>query len=136
MSDGFQQSPMQRTVVAHIDYSRAYDKVRIDALLMKMSQKGIPSHMVRLMHAWQFNRLTWMSFDGAKSRSVTLKQGVQLGSFQSSLLFYTDDLASAIGAPQVSLFADNVAVSTQETDLERATSKLQVVIDAATSWNM
>ena len=32
---------MKRTVVALINYSRAYDKVWRDALLMKMSQKGI-----------------------------------------------------------------------------------------------
>ena len=37
ISDGFQQSPMQCTVVALIDYSRAYDKVWRDALFMKMS---------------------------------------------------------------------------------------------------
>ena len=39
-SDRPQQSSMQRTVVALTDYSRAYDKVWRDALLMKMSQKA------------------------------------------------------------------------------------------------
>ena len=36
--DGFQQSPMQRTIVALINYSRACDYVWRDALLMTMSQ--------------------------------------------------------------------------------------------------
>ena len=39
ISDGFRQSPMQRTVVALIDYSRAYDNVWRDALFMKTSRK-------------------------------------------------------------------------------------------------
>ena len=39
ISDGLQQSQMQRTVVAIIDYPMAYDKVWRDASLMKMSQK-------------------------------------------------------------------------------------------------
>ena len=45
-SDECQQSLMQHTVVALIDYSRAYDKVWRDALLMKLSQKGTPCHIV------------------------------------------------------------------------------------------
>ena len=80
ISDGSQQSPMQHTVVALIDYSRAYDKVWRDALLMKMSHKGIPSHVVRWIQAWLSNRLTWVTFDGARSQTVTLKQGIQQGS--------------------------------------------------------
>ena len=68
---------------------------------------------------------------------MTYKQGVPRGSVLSPLLFlfYIDDLASAVGAPQVSLFADDVAVWTQDTDLERVTSKQQKGIDAVTSWS-
>ena len=46
----------------------------------------------------------------------------QRGNFLSD---QTDDLASAVGDPHVSLFADDVAVWMQDTDLERTTSKLQ-----------
>ena len=97
LSDGFQPSPMQRTVLALIDYSRAYDKVWKDALLKKMSQKGIPSHMVWRIQARLSNRLIWVTFDGVRSRTMTLKQGVPHGSVLSGLLFYIDDLVSAVG---------------------------------------
>ena len=60
ISDGFQQYPIQRIVVALIDYARACDKVWRDALLMKMSQKGISSHMVRWIKALLSIRLTWV----------------------------------------------------------------------------
>ena len=101
ISDGFQQSPVQRTVVALIDYSRTYDKVWRDALLMKMSQKGIRCDMVLWIQAWLSNRLTWVTFDGVRSRTVTLKHGVPHGSVLSPLLFifYVDDLASTVGVP-------------------------------------
>ena len=72
ISEGLQQSPMQRTVVALVDYSRAYDKVWRDALLMEMSQKGIPSHMLRCIQALLSNRQTWVIFNGVRSRTVTL----------------------------------------------------------------
>ena len=75
------------------------------------------------------------TFDGVRSRTVTLKQGVPQGSILSPLLFlfYITDLAFAIGVPQVSLFADDVVEWTQETYLERVVSKLQKGLDAVIS---
>ena len=52
---------------ALIHYSRAFDKVWRDALLMKMSQKDIPSHMVRWVQAWLSVGLAWVKFDGVRS---------------------------------------------------------------------
>ena len=93
--------------------------------------------MVWCIQAWLSNWLTLLTFDGVGSWTVTLKQGVPQGSVLSPLLliFYIDDLASAVGAPQVNLFADHVAVWTQDTDLERVRSKLQKGLDTVTSWS-
>ena len=88
ISDGFQHVPMQRTVMALIDYSRAYDKVWQDALLFKMQQMGVPTKMLRWVQVWLSNRLTWVTFDGEKSKTVILKQGVPQGSVLSPLLFF------------------------------------------------
>ena len=112
ISDLVQQSPMQRTVVTLINYSRACDKVWSVALLMEMSQKGIPSHMVLWIHSWLSNRLTWVTVDGVRSRTEALKQGDVQGLVLTPLHFlsYIDDPTTAVGAPQVSLFADDVAV--------------------------
>ena len=136
ISDGSKQSPLQRTVVGLIDYSKAYEDVCRDALLMKMSKKGIPSHMVLWNQVWLSNRLIWVMLDGDRSRISTMMQGVPQESILSPLLFilYIDDLVSAVGAPQISLFADDVPVWAQDTDLERATAKLQEGLDAMTSW--
>ena len=51
-------------------------------------------------------------------------------------LFYIDDLTPAVGAPQISLFADDVAAWARDTYLERAIAKLQKGLDAITSWCM
>ena len=137
ISNALQQSPKKRTVVILIDYPRAHDKVLRDALWTDISKKIIPSHMVRWIQVWLSNQLTRVSFDGVGSRTVTLKQSVQQRSVLSPILFllYIDDLASADRAPQVSLFTDDVAVWTQYTDLERAISKLQRMLDAVASWS-
>ena len=47
ISDGFQHVPMQRTVMALIDYSRAYNKVWRDALLFKMQLMRVSTKMLR-----------------------------------------------------------------------------------------
>ena len=47
ISDGLQQSQIQHTVLALIDFSSTHDNVWRDALLVKLSPKGIPSQMVR-----------------------------------------------------------------------------------------
>ena len=64
-----------------------------------------------------------------------MKQGVPQGSVLSPLLFYIDDLASAVGASQVNLFTDDFAVWMQDTDLERATSNLLKGLNAVPSWS-
>ena len=87
--------------------------------------------MVRWIPAWLSNQLTWVTIDGARSRTVTLKQGVPQGSVLSTL--HIDDLA--VGAPQVIHFTNDVAEWTQYTDLERVTSRLQKGLDTGTSWS-
>ena len=137
ISDGFQSKPMQRTLLALIDYSRAYDRVWRDALLLKMSQQGIPSRIVRWVQAWLSNRLAWVTFDGEKSKPVTLKQGVPQGSVLSPLLFilYINDLTTNIKTPQISLYADDVAIWTQESNLQKAEGLLQESLDELDRWS-
>ena len=76
-------------------------------------------------------------YDAARSRTVTLKQGVRHGSILTPhlSLFYIDELASAVGITLVSLFADDVAEWTQDTDMKKVTSKLQTGLDVPTSWS-
>ena len=55
--------------------------------------------MVRWTQASLSNRLFWMTFDGVRSRTVTLKQGVPQRSVQSPILFLTIGLhASIVGS--------------------------------------
>ena len=68
--------------------------------------------MLRWVQAWLSNKLTWVTFDGEKSKTIILKQGVPQRSLLSPLLFpfYINDLPNGISQSNVSLFADDVAV--------------------------
>ena len=137
ISDRFQHVLMQRTVMILIDFSRAYDKVWWDALLFKMQQMGVPTMMLRWVQAWLSNRLKWMMFDGEKSNTVILKQGVPQGSVLSPLLFffYINDLTNGIAQSNVSLFADDVAVWSQASGLLQAEQSLQTNLNYIAEWS-
>ena len=123
--------------MALIDYSRAYDKVWQDALLFKMQQMGVPTKMLRWVQAWLSNRLTWVTFDGEKSKTVILKQGVPQGSVLSPLLFlfYINDLPNGIAQSNVSLYADNVAFWSQASGLLQAEHGLQTNLNHIAEWS-
>ena len=137
VSNGFQKSPMERTVLTLVDFSRAYDTVWRDALLLKMTELGIPVSLVSRVQAWLANRLNWVTYDGSKSDRRSFKQGVPQGSVISPLLFliYINDLPEAVEDVQVSMFADDVAVWAQDRELGKAQQKVQTAIDRIDEWS-
>ena len=99
---------MHRTVLALVDYSRAFDTVWRDALLWKMIQEGIGTRIIRWTQSWLRNRLAYVTFGNASSQKGVMKQGVPQGSVISPLLFiiYIDDITDNIPPEvMVSLFA-------------------------------
>ena len=56
ISDGFQQKPHKRTVMALLDYSKAYDRVWQEDLLIDMIELGIPMIIMKWIRAFLLNR--------------------------------------------------------------------------------
>ena len=71
---------------------------------------------------------------------IEARRPTGIGPIAAPFPFYIDDLSSAVEAPQVILIDDDVAMWTQDTELERAISKLHneldVVTSLSTSWKM
>ena len=57
IEDGFQKKKMERSVLVMLDYSKAYDKVWRQKLLLSMEEKGVPMKFVRWIDAFLSNRL-------------------------------------------------------------------------------
>ena len=74
ISDGFQRSPMKRTILTLIVYSRAYNRVWQDDLKLIMPKTGVSPHLIRWIMTWQANRQSWVTFQGVKSKKTILKQ--------------------------------------------------------------
>ena len=131
--------PMNRTVLATIDFSKAYDKVWRDGLLWKMQKKGLPKTLIRWTQGWLSNRQAFVTFGDSKSEKTLLRQGVPQGSVIAPLLFlvYIDDLAEVTPDDvTASLFADDVAVSASRTSLRQAESAVQRAVNKIAEWSL
>ena len=83
ISDGFQLDPPKRTVMALLDYSKAFDQVWREKLILCMLDLGVPLLMVRWIKSFLTNRLAKVKVNGTLGRTFTLRQGVPQGSVLS-----------------------------------------------------
>ena len=56
IEDGFQQKPIQRAVMVLLDYSKAFDTVWRQRLLLSMADKGVPIDYVVWINSFLQNR--------------------------------------------------------------------------------
>ena len=112
--DGFQcPKPAKRTVVALLDFSKAYDKVWQADVLRTMLDKGIPPRFVRWIKGFLTNRQARVRFQGELSETRHFREGVPQGSVLAPILFLfaIDGLNARLPLGiEISLFADDVAL--------------------------
>ena len=75
ISDGFQERPSKRGVLVLLDYSKAYDTVWREELLLGMLNKGVPAVMIRWLVAFLRNRRARVRLDGKTGHTWKMKQG-------------------------------------------------------------
>ena len=138
ISDGFQARPSNRTVLALLDYSKAYDTVWRDGLLGALMDSGVPGRFVRWVDGFLRNRQSRVEFDGTSGRYKKFAQGLPQGSVLSPILFlfYINSVRNVIPeGVNVSMYADDVAVWAQDAKKERAAAKVEVAIQAISRWS-
>lgn len=136
VSDGLQRG--KRTLMVLIDYSKAYDRVWQEELMMGMIEKGVPMLFMRWIRSFLAVRTAQVMYNGALSRTVFLRQGLPQGSVISPLLFlfYIDDLATVIPEEVlIAMFADDAAIWVYDSCLKRASKKIQAALKAIEEWS-
>ena len=73
--------------MALLDFSRAYDRVWRQELILSMLEKGVPLQFLRWIAAFLQNRQGRVLFANALSHSMVVRQGVPQGSVLAPLLF-------------------------------------------------
>ncbi len=99
--------------MALIDFSKAFDRVWREELLLAASSKGLPIPFARWLRGVLSNRIARAQINGERGGSAPLRQGLPQGTVLFLLLFllYIDDLRSVVPETvKVTLFADDVGV--------------------------
>jgi ribonuclease P/MRP protein subunit RPP40 len=138
ISDGFQvKKPPNRTVLALLDFSKAYNKVWRTDLLATMLRKGVPVRYVRWIQGFLSNRQARVRLNWAYSRTWTMWEGVPQGSVLGPLLFLfvIDDLQDYLPmGVHFSLFADDSALWVHSPRKEEAVLILQKGMREVYRW--
>ena len=139
IADGFHRTkPADRSVLASIDFSRAFDSVWHRGLLSKLSSLGFPPCFVRWVRSYLADRRAEVVFDSCPSKSFRLRYGVPQGSVLGPLLFllFINDLPSIFpSSVQYSLYADDLAIWSSSSDVGVAAASVQCALDGLSLWS-
>ena len=138
IEDGFQCPKMERSVLVLLDFSKAFDTVWREKLLLSLNDMGIPVQILQWLREFLRNRTAKVRFNGTLSRSVPMHQGVPQGSVLSPLLFilYINDLASKLPEGNIyTMFADDVAILARHRSIQKAAAAAQKAVDVVVEWS-
>ena len=126
----------QQTDLILLDFSKAFDKVSHEKLLLKLHHCGVRGQVLRWVKAFLSNRSQTVVLESEKSSQVTVTSGVPQGSVLGPILFlvFINDFPEHIKS-KVRLFADDTAVYLAISNLEHA-QILQEDLDRLTKWSL
>ena len=137
IEDGFEEQPFHRSVLVLLDFSKAFDTVWREKLLLSLHEMGIPLLYMRWLYQFLRNRFAKVKFNGSLSKNTQFLQGVPQGSVLSPLLFilYMNSLARLLPEGNTySLYADDVSILATRRTLEEAQAAAQIVVDIVIKW--
>lgn len=121
--------------VFYADFSKAFDRVHHNTLLLKLKLLGINDWLIRWLKSYLENRTQHVLFKGFKSSTITVHSGVPQGSHIGPLLFllFINDITNVVTHSNILLFADDCKISCSFKD-EDESKLLQEDIDRIYEW--
>lgn len=138
ISDGFQDRPAKRAVLALLDYSRAYDTVWKTDLVGCLLDAGVPPRFINWICGFLVNRQAKVRFNGVESGTRLFREGLPQGSVLSPLLFLFVINGLRDRLPRdlvVSMFADDVALCAQHPNKEVAAGLVSEGVTEVKRWS-
>ena len=124
------------TAVVFIDLSKAFDKIWIDGLIIKLFNMGICGYMLQWIRDYLTNRAFQVNNNNTLSDIVVLENGLPQGSCLSPTLFaaMTSDFPNFSGRSTASSYADDWAVSRSGISFDIVHANLQKDLDTLSDW--
>ena len=145
IEDGFQMRNLNRSVLVLLDYSKAFDTVWRERLLLSMAEKGVPMPVIRWLHGFLQNRQAKVRLHDELSSSKCLHQCVPQGCVLSPLLFlfFINNLAERLTSADpdmaakliLALFADDVTILARNRSRDEAEATAQWAVDIVAEWS-
>ena len=135
IEDAFQEQKL--VLVSWIDLKKAFDKVWMEGLLVKLLRNGIASNMFSLVKYYLYNRRARVSVDRIHSKKILPRHGVPQGGVLSPTLFLLliNDLVSELPkGVKAALYADDLVIWCKEEYATTATYRMQLAADKLNSW--
>ena len=115
--------------VSWIDLQKAFDKVGMDGLLVRLLRNDISGNMFNWMKSYLYNRRESVFVDRVQSKNILLRHGVPQGGVLSLTLFqlFINDLVSELQRGiKATLYADDSVTWCKEEYATTTTYKMQL----------
>ena len=126
-----------------LDASKAFDRVNHSVLFKKLSSRGVPLYIIRILSFWYENQTMCVRWGKLLSDSFKLSNGVRQGGILSPRLFtvYMDDLSTRLNKLKIGctigemiinhlMFADDIVL------ISPSTYGLKVLLDECRKYGM
>lgn len=131
------------SIIALLDFSRAFDSININRLMSKLSYYGFDITCIKWFHSYLTNRQQRVRLE--KSDGTTLEsqdrhlvRGIPQGSIIGPLLFsiYSADIADCIKHCQYHIYADDLQVYTRvvPTEVDTCVLRINRDLDSIAQW--
>ncbi|MFI5407427.1 MAG: RNA-directed DNA polymerase, partial [Nitrososphaerales archaeon] len=126
-----------QTLVITLDYTRAFDLVWKDGLLIKMMSLNISGNILQWTRSFLTDRGNIISINNTHSHSYTLENGIPQGSCLSPTLFLImmNDFPELSKFTSQALFADDGNIWRSGTNLKQITHHMQQDLHTIENWS-
>ena len=132
------KKPPDRTILASVDFFKAFDSVWHSARFHKLLLLKLPLCFVLWVRSFLSDHRDKVQVGGSRSLSFRIKQGVPQGSVLGSVLFFlfVDDITKEFPrGDHASLYANNLAIWSSSPDPLKASSVVQSSLNVLETWS-